>query len=400
MRVARKRLDIGPADVLRGLVACLRPADRTAVEHRLAASWFPASSALPTLSARSGLDLLLGAVDWPVGSEVLLSGVSIPHLPVLVRAHGYVPVAVDLDPDTLRLDPEEVRLAVTGRTRALVHAQLLGAWDDVADLAELAQRYGLLLVEDRAEAYDGQNRSLGPHADVVLHSFGTIKTLTCFGGGVVLVRDHRLLARMREVQEGWPLQGTVGYAGRLLRGAALLGLAHPRVYPHFVRLATLLAGDHDAVVRRLSRGYRDDTLLTQVRRRPCTALLSLLATRLECDGPERVQLRARAGEHLAAALGPHVRRLGGRASRRTHWLFPVLADDPDALVAAGRAAGFDLTRGSSALVALDPCCRRADAAMRDVVYLPAYAQMSEEQLDRLADVVNTACRRGPAATGP
>ncbi len=401
VRVARKRLDIGLAELVRGLWACLHAGDRTAAERRLAASWFPASSALPTLSARSGVDLLLSALDWPVGSEVLLSGLSIPHLPVLVRAHGYVPVALDLDPETLRLDPEDVRLAVTGRTRALLHAQLLGASDDLTDLAELAQRYGLLLIEDRAEAYDGQDRSLGPHADVVLHSFGTIKTLTCLGGGVLLVRDPGLLARMREVQEGWPLQSTVGYALKLLRGAALLALAHPRVYPHFVRLATALTGDHDAAVRRLSRGYRDDQLLAQVRRRPCTPLLTLLASRLERDDPERVLLRARAGEHLAAALGPHVRRLGARASRRTHWLFPVLADDPDALVAAGRAAGFDLTQGSSTLVALDPRCRRAHAAMRGVVYLPAYAGMSEEQLDRLADVVNTACAPSAmASSGP
>lgn len=61
---------------------------------------------------------------------------------------------------------------------------------------------------------------------------------------------------------------------------------------------------------------------------------------------------------------------------------------PERLIAAGRAAGYDLTRGSSTLVALDPGCRRAVVAMRDMVYLPAYAGMSDRALRRLAEIVN------------
>lgn len=400
VRFARKRLDVGLADVLRGLRACLHPPERDAVERRVAAPWSPPEAVVPCLSARSGLDLLLGALDWPAGSEVLLSALTIPHLPVLVRAHGYVPVPLDVDPATLRVDPAEVARAVTPRTRGLVHAQLLGAADGVADLAALAQQHGLLLVEDRAEAYDGRDRELGPHADVVLHSFGTIKTLTCFGGGLLLVRDPALRDRMRRAQRRWPTQRTSSYAVKLARGALMLGLGHPQVYPHFVRLAEALAGDHDAVVRRLSRGYADHDLLAQLRHQPCTALLALLAGRLEHDDPERVRRRARAGERLAGALGPDVHHLGGQASRRTHWLFPVVVDDPDALVLAGRAAGFDLTRGSSTLVSLDPGCARATAAMSGVVYLPAYAEMGDAALDRLGGVVTAACSPPAASPGP
>ena len=397
VRVARKRLDIGPRDLLQGLRCCLRTPDRVEVEARLAAAWSPPEAVVACLSARSGVDLLLAAVDWPAGSEVLLSAITIPHLPVIVRAHGYVPVAVDVDPATLRLDPADVSRAVTPQTRALLHAQLLGACDDVADLAAVAQRHGLLLVEDRAEAYDGRDRALGLHADVTMHSFGTIKTLTCLGGGVLLVRDPALRARMLQVHQEWPVQRTRSYAVKLLRGAGMAAIGHPRVYPYFVRLIEVGGGDHDAVVRRLSRGFGEQDLLVQLRRRPCTALLALLVHRLEHDDPERVQRRARAGERLAAALGPHVRHLGGQASRRTHWLFPVVVDDPAALVAAGREAGFDLTRGSSTVVALDPGCTRAHAAMASVVFLPAYASMSDADLDRLGAVVNTA-QQGRSST--
>lgn len=390
LRIARKRLDLGAPELLTGLLGCVRRPSRGPTLAALERLWTPTDGAVVCLSARSGFDLLLDAVDWPPGSEVLCSAITIPHLATLVRAHGYVPVAVDVDPDTLALDPEAVRWACTPRTRALVHAQLLGARADLDDLAAVTRAAGLLLVDDRAECYDGVDRALGPLADVALYSFGTIKTATCLGGGLALVADPELASRMRARQRTWPVQSTRGYAAKLARGALMVAIGHPRVYPVFVRVANLLAGDYDRAVRTLSRGYTDADLLTAIRRRPSCALLGLLRHRLEGYDPGRVEARRRAGEVLAAALGPEVRQLGGQAPRHTYWLFPVVSRDPEALVAAGRAAGFDLTRGSSTLVALDPGCQRAAAAMDRVVYLPAYGGMGDADLHRLAQVVTEA----------
>ncbi len=359
----------------------------------MAARWDPPAAVVACLSARSGLDLLLAAVDWPPGSEVLLSAVTIPHLAVLVRAHGYVAVALDLDLATLRLDPDDVRVAWTPRTRALVYAHLLGAEEVVDDLAHVAGELGLLLVEDRAESYDGRDRGLGEHADVSLHSFGTIKTSSCLGGGVVLVRDTALRDRMLAQQARWPVQRPRTYAAKLVKGAVMLTIGHPAVYPWFVRVAETLTGDYDRVVRSLSRGYADDRLLEQVRRQPCTALLALMAHRFADYDPGRVEARRRAGDQLAAALDPGVTHLGGGGRRATHWLFAVVSRDPAALVAAGRTAGFDLTCGSSTIVALGGPGTRTHAALREVVFLPAYAGLSAADLDRLAAVVNTTERK-------
>ncbi len=389
MRVARKRLDIGVGDLAYGLVRCVLPPSRRDSLEALDQLWTPPDSVVACLSVRSGFDLLLAAVDWPAGSEVLLSAITIPHLATLVRAHGYVPVAVDVDLDTLTVAPADVQAACTERTRAVVVAQLLGARADLTGLAAVTQPAGLLLVEDRAECYDGLDRDLGPVADVALFSFGTIKTASCLGGGVLLVRDRGLRERMRRRQRReWPVQSSTAYAAKLARGAVMLAIGHPHGYPLFVRLADRLTGDYDRVVRTLSRGYADDRLLELIRHRPSRALLAVLVRRLRHYDAERVAERRRAGQILAGALSPEVVQLGGRAAGRTHWLFPVVARDPEGLVAAGRAAGFDLTRGSSTLIALDQRCERASRAMATVVFLPAYAGMSEHDLRRLAAVVN------------
>ena len=403
LRFARKRLDASVLDVAHGLLQCTLPSPGPGRDHdpasRLAALWEPPGSVVVCLSVRSGWDLLLGCVDWPAGSEVVMSGLTIPHLARLVREHGYVPVPVDVDPDTLELDLDEVRAACTPRTRALVYAHLLGARADLTGLAEVGAARGLLLVEDRAQSYDGIDRQLGPHADVAMYSFGTIKTASCFGGGVLLVRDPRLRDRMRTRQQAWPRQTRRAYAAKLVTGLALLALASPRVYPVFVRVADVLSGDHDRLVRRLSRGYRDADLLRQLRRRPSAALLAMLDRRLRRYDPARVRERARAGQLLADALDPRVVRLGARAQRPTAWLVAVISADPAALVAAGRRAGFDLTCGSSTLVALDESCRRAHRAMAGVVYLPAHPGIPDCDLRRLAAVVD-AVEAGHEAPAP
>ena len=100
IRYARKRLDLTFSDIARALGCCLRPLPREQAAAAIAATWRPAATALPCLSVRSGFDLYLASVDWPAGSEVLLSAITIPHLAKLVRWHGYVPVGIDVDPGT------------------------------------------------------------------------------------------------------------------------------------------------------------------------------------------------------------------------------------------------------------------------------------------------------------
>lgn len=393
VRYARKRLDLPLSDVAFGLAACIWPPLRWGAGARVESAWTPSDTVLPCLSVRSGFDLLLASVDWPPGSEVLMSAVTIPHCAALVRHHGYVPVAVDIDPATLEVDPGVMVAACTNRTRALLVAQLFGARSDLLGLAELARSQGLLLIEDCAQCYDGVNRALGA-ADVAMYSFGTIKTATCLGGAVLLVRNPALRDRMLSRQRAYPVQSSLQYASKLVRSAVLVLLGIPAIYARFTRWVQRMAGDYDHLVRAASRGFDDHALLNQIRHQPSPALIAMMARRFATYDPSRVQLRRQAGDRLASALGAEVEHLGGQGRTHTHWLFPVVSGAPEALVAAGRAAGFDLTCGSATLVCLDARCVAADRAMRQVVYLPVYDGIPQAALDELAAVVTAAERRG------
>jgi hypothetical protein len=101
------------------------------------------------------------------------------------------------------------------------------------------------------------------------------------------------------------------------------------------------------------------------------------------------------GEELRARLPAAYLHPGDELLRRTHWLFPVLAPDPEALVAALREAGIDVSTGTSNLIAVPdedgsvPEC--AGRLMSSIVYLPSYPELGPEGRDRLLAGLRAAC---------
>ena len=176
------------------------------------------SEGLVALSVRSAWDLLLDAAAFPEGSECVMSAVTHPDMARIARSHGLVVVPVDVDLDTLA--PLEVDAALTSRTRVLLVAHLFGGEFDLAPAGEIAHARGVMVVEDRAQAFAGDLRR-DEDADVSLFSFGTIKTATALGGAIALVRDAALRERMRERQRAWPAQARSRYTAKVLRIAAL-----------------------------------------------------------------------------------------------------------------------------------------------------------------------------------
>jgi len=184
----RKRLDIGWADLACGLMYCAAPLSRRRLAGAIESEWSADGSALVCLSVRSGFDLLLETLDWPDGSEVLISAVTIQDMVRIIEHHGLTAVPVDIDWDSLLPGVEHVRQALTPATRAIVVAHLFGSRTRLNHLAELAAERGLLLIEDCAQAYGGHEYRGDPRADASLFSFGPIKTATALGGAVMVLR--------------------------------------------------------------------------------------------------------------------------------------------------------------------------------------------------------------------
>jgi dTDP-4-amino-4,6-dideoxygalactose transaminase len=163
---------------------------------------------------------ILQALDLPPGSEIVVPALTFWVVPALARVAGLKVVFADVDPATFTLDPAALERAITPATRAVVPTHLYGLPCDMDGIVAIAARHNLTVIEDCAHAlgatYDG--RPVGTLGDAGFFSFQTLKPLNCYGGGLALVRDAGIAARVRALAEAarWPDEKRV--TNRLLVG--------------------------------------------------------------------------------------------------------------------------------------------------------------------------------------
>ena len=384
----RRRIDIRWSDLAFGLWRCFVPGEsrRTAIEQ----SWSRDASAVVCLSVRTGFDLCLQALEFPKGSEILMSAVNVPAMFRLVEEHGLVPVPLDIDAASLRPTVEDVRKAVTPRTRAIVVAHLFGTRVDLGDVATLAREGGLVLIEDHAQAFSGVPDAASSSADVALWSFGPIKVATALGGAIAAARDPQLMGRMRAIESTYPVQRRTRYALRLLKYATLKAVSYRFPFGVLMRVLSWAGVDTDAWLNARVRSFGDTAPLSALRRRPSASLLALLDRRLRTFDAAGVACRRRRGLALERTIEGHARVPGAAATWCGFDLFPVRVANTARLLAALRRHGFDAgTRGNLVVLdaekGVDPASARE--LLENTVFIPFYAAMPDRELRRLAHVI-------------
>ena len=396
--IPRKRLDIDWTDLFYGLGSCLWPPCRQQIQARLDAAWSSRSSfenqaSLVCLSVRSGFDALLHTLNFPMGSEILVSAMTIRGMTQVIEAHHLSPVPVDLEIEQLTVGAASLAQCVTPRTKAILVAHLFGSRMPMEPILQFARAHHLLVFEDCAQAYGGAGYGGHPQSDVSLFSFGPIKTATALAGGILNFRDRALRDAVSQHQNQWPIQSRLQFGLRIGKYMLLVLLSQRWVYSLFVAGCHCFKANHDRVVASSVRGFPGDRLLMQIRQRPSTPLLVLLTRRLrqfdQCQIADRQALAEK-----AIALMPGLRRPGDRALHHTHWVFPILHEQPEQLMMYLWQQGFDATQGGSSLYVVPPPPTHpdmravaAEQAFQQLLYLPIYVGVSPQEIARLAQAV-------------
>lgn len=387
-------LDIGWADLGFGWRASLNPGDRADAQARVEAAWSNGKDALCALSVRSGLDLLLTALNLPPGGEVLTSAMTIEDVPRILGEYGLVAVPVDLDMHTLSVSMAALEKAVGPRTCAVLVAHLFGSRMPLEGVVAFARRHGLFLVEDCAQAYTGPDFTGHPDSDVSMFSFGPIKTNTALGGAVLRVKDPVLLDAMRTVQARQPVQRDGEFRRRVVKYAVLKVASRPAVFGAFASVCRLFGTTHDEVISRALHGFSGSRFFDKIRRQPSYPLLALLERRLRTFDVRRVQRRRHTAESARASM-PAGNWVGAGAPHHSHWVFPITSSAPDELTEHLWARGFDATRGATSLAVLNPprdhpelAATEAAETLSRIVYLPVHLGASRNQLARLTRTVS------------
>ena len=228
----------------------------TAFEQRIA-GLFGAAHAVATTSGTTAIFLAVAASGAGAGDEVIVPDVTFIATANAVRLAGATPVLVDIDPRTLNVDPNQVRDAITPRTKAIIPVHVSGRAADMPSLMAIAKEHGLAVIEDAAEGLlsEAHGRKLGTIGTAGCLSFSPNKTITTGQGGMVLTDDPAFAARLRGLKDhGRPVRGTggndehptLGFNFKLTNLQSAVGLAQADLLePRVARL------------RQIYRRYRD-----------------------------------------------------------------------------------------------------------------------------------------------
>lgn len=163
---------------------------------------------------------MLKALDLPAGSEIIFPSLTFWVVPELARVAGLTVVFADVDPKTFNMDPDSVERLITDKTRAIVPTHLYGLPCDMDRLLEIAGRHNLIVLEDCAHALGAtyKGKPVGTFGAGALFSFQTLKPLNCYGGGLALVTDPVVAAKVRQSVEARPWPSDKRVKERLLMG--------------------------------------------------------------------------------------------------------------------------------------------------------------------------------------
>jgi len=219
--------------------------------ERLVAERVGAPHAAAVSSGTAGLHLLCRIAGVQPGDEVITSTLSFAASANCFIYEGGVPVFADMDPRTLNMDPASVEAAITERTKAIVAVDMFGYPCELDELRALADRHGLALIQDSAEALGAEYKGvpIGGHGVPAIFGFYPNKQLATGEGGVVTMHDeetYRLVVSMRNQGRqyaggGWFDHVRLGFNYRWTDIQAAVGIGQLEKLDRILELRTAAA---------------------------------------------------------------------------------------------------------------------------------------------------------------
>ncbi len=319
----------------------------------------------------TALHVAVELLDLAPGDEVIMPTFTIISCAWPVVLAGGVPVLVDSDPTTWTMNVDQVAARITPRTRAIMPVHIYGHPVDMDPILELADRFGLAVIEDAAEAHGAEYRGQGGHWQRC-GSFGTTSTFSFYAnklittgeGGMLLTDDPTLAERAGRLRnlgflpERRFFHTERGYNYRLTNMQAALGVAQVARMDEIVARKRWMG---EAYSRRLADlpGVGVQLATVEPWARSVYWMYGLvLDERLGIDALELARrLRSRAVDTRPFFLGMHEQ--------------PVLRE-----------------RG----LFVDECYPVAERLARQGLYLPSGLGLTEDQLDQVCEAVHASLR--------
>lgn len=165
------------------------------LEEKLAA-YAQVKHCISVSTGTTAIQLALMALDIGTGDEVITVPYTFAGTAEAIASTGAKPVFVDIEPDTLLINPEKIEAAITSRTKAIVPVSLFGQLPDFERVNQIADKYRLPVIEDAAQSFGAsQNGKKSTSCSLMgTTSFYPTKPFSCYGDGGAVFTSHDNLA--------------------------------------------------------------------------------------------------------------------------------------------------------------------------------------------------------------
>jgi perosamine synthetase len=227
------------------------------------ASFVGTEYAVAVSNGTAALHCAMHALEIQPGDEVIVTPMTFAASANCILYVGATPVFADVDPQTLLIDPEQVRAKITPKTRAIIAVDYAGQPCDYEALYEIADAHNLAVIDDACHAIGGSYRgqSVGSLADLNTFSLHPVKHMTTGEGGIITTDDANLARRMKvfrnhgittdhrqraEVGGFFYEMVELGYNYRITDFQCALGISQLKKLPDFVEKRREIAAHYDA----------------------------------------------------------------------------------------------------------------------------------------------------------
>ncbi len=160
--------------------------------------------ALAVTNGSQTMEIILRALGVGVGDEVIVPAYTFIATAMAALMVGATPIIVDVQPDTMTLDPNAVRAAITNRTKAIMPVHVAGVVGAIDEILQIATEHNLFVIEDCAHAHGATHRSQGAGGLGIAGSFSFQggKVITAGEGGMITTNDKALYEACWSLREG------------------------------------------------------------------------------------------------------------------------------------------------------------------------------------------------------
>lgn len=162
---------------------------------------------IPCANGTDALQVSMMALGLKPGDEVITTSFTFIATAEVIALLGLTPVLVDVLEDTMNIDPEAIRKAITDKTKAIVPVHLFGQCANMDEIMDIAKEHNLFVIEDNAQAIgatytfkNGDKKKAGAIGDVGCTSFFPSKNLGAYGdGGAIFTNNDELAEQLKVV---------------------------------------------------------------------------------------------------------------------------------------------------------------------------------------------------------